>query len=695
MQIKTIQLENIRSHVKTLINFSEGFNCLVGGVGAGKSTILYAIDFALFGDPLARSYEYLLREGSEVGRITLDFIEKGKEYTIVRGLKRRGGGISQDAENLKFFEGDRLIAEMKSDAVAEQVKSVTGLDRNIFREIVWVQQEHLKDILDLPPSERQKRLDQLFGLSDYEASYANLRPVLRWYESENASLEREPDIVGIKELQSKYDDSVRELAVKEAELEETKRQLSEAEARFKEASDHLAELEVVRRENEALGKEEAKLQANVQNIERSLARLAVETEGKKKRIKELENRLRTLKNQENAYRKSLQDIGLPQDITLEQLQEQADILIDQVSGIKGEKENRNSETKRAAQRVTDLAKESRCPLCLQALSSEYKDGLMKRLYQETSENKLKMNELEENARHLEQLRGTVSSAISNLRTIRTKSEDATEQMAVEHETLNDALQEADRRLEEEKDLATQLSALHLKVTEFDLAKLDEAQSMYKSAFELFSTLRSKIQSAESQKRETLSRLESLKERLDAAQKKTERLERVKHGMDLTEEIRQAYRSIQPKLRSEFVAYLQKVVQQVLDELAGAEGSALAVKVDGNYTPITESEDGHERNVSNLSGGERTHLAFAYRLGIGQLIMNWRVGHGLRMLLLDEPTESLGSEDGSIDRLAESISRLKSVEQIIAVTHSEAFAEKADHVIRLEKRTNQSVVSAES
>ena len=79
---------------------------------------------------------------------------------------------------------------------------------------------------------------------------------------------------------------------------------------------------------------------------------------------------------------------------------------------------------------------------------------------------------------------------------------------------------------------------------------------------------------------------------------------------------------------------------------------------------------------NLSGGERTLLAFAYRLGLGQLIMQWRVGHGLRMLLLDEPTESLGREDGSIDRLAQSLSRLKTVEQVIAVTHSEAFAESA-------------------
>jgi len=75
-------------------------------------------------------------------------------------------------------------------------------------------------------------------------------------------------------------------------------------------------------------------------------------------------------------------------------------------------------------------------------------------------------------------------------------------------------------------------------------------------------------------------------------------------------------------------------------------------------------------------------------------MQSRTGHGLSMLLLDEPTESLGREDGSIDRLAEAISRFKAIEQIIAVTHSEAFAEKAEHVITMKKEADACQVSIE-
>jgi exonuclease SbcC len=117
-------------------------------------------------------------------------------------------------------------------------------------------------------------------------------------------------------------------------------------------------------------------------------------------------------------------------------------------------------------------------------------------------------------------------------------------------------------------------------------------------------------------------------------------------------------------------------------------------IDETYTPYVVSESGVEREVSNLSGGERTLIAFAYRLGLGQLIMQSKTGHGLSLLLLDEPTESLGREDGSIDRLAEAISRFKAIEQIIAVTHSEAFAEKAEHVIRVEKEAGESTIAIE-
>ena len=88
MKIEIVQLENIRSHVKSTVPFARGFNCLVGGVGTGKSSVLYAIDFALFGDPIGRSFEYLLREGADSAKVTVQFSQNGQTYKLVREIGR-------------------------------------------------------------------------------------------------------------------------------------------------------------------------------------------------------------------------------------------------------------------------------------------------------------------------------------------------------------------------------------------------------------------------------------------------------------------------------------------------------------------------------------------------------------------------------------------------------------------------------
>lgn len=184
MRIKTVKLENIRSHVESEVPFQGGFNCLVGGLGWGKSSILYAIDFALFGDPLGRSFDYLLREGKDSGRVVVQFTHGGKNYIVSRGIVRKGKGISQDAEQLKLLEENKIIASARSEAVSEQLKAITGIDKDVFREVIWVRQEHLKELLDVTPRERQKRFDELFGLSDYEVAWANLASFLRDYKNE-------------------------------------------------------------------------------------------------------------------------------------------------------------------------------------------------------------------------------------------------------------------------------------------------------------------------------------------------------------------------------------------------------------------------------------------------------------------------------------------------------------------------------
>lgn len=692
MKIEIVQLENIRSHVKSTVPFARGFNCLVGGLGCGKSSILYAIDFALFGDPLGRSYEYLLREGSDSGKVAVQFVQNGKSYKISRGLKRRGKGIGQDFDELKLYEGENLIASLKSEAVAEQCKAITGLDKELFREIVWVRQEHLKELLDTRPRDRQTRLDELFGLSDYNTAWTNIANYQRDYETEKRVYEKDPDVVGMEKLNAEYNRTVEEFSLIEIGLTESAKRLNEAKKVLEEADLKLKKLEEIRLQLEELRRRETETLANLKNVEDSSESLAEKIEAKKSAIENLNQRLNAMEAQMKSYKEELSTIGISSDQPMEALRNYLGTFEDQISSLKGEQEAALKGMRDDQKRVSALSTENRCPLCLQSISEDYKNNLVQRFREKNNERQKTIDQLQSDIKELQQTKNKANTAFSNLQTIMPRIEDLETRIDEESRALDELSQEFERKQKLEKEMREQLEALRVEISKLDVSQLEAAKTWKNQAQDQFYTIQSDLRAKEDSKKYLVKRLDETKERIDQAQHKIERMEKIVKVVEIISGIRDAYRSIQPKLRSEFIKVLRNFVQQVLDSLVGGEGSLINVLIDETYTPYVKSESGVEREVSNLSGGERTLLAFAYRLGLGQLIMQSRTGHGLSMLLLDEPTESLGREDGSIDRLAEAISRFKAIEQIIAVTHSEAFAEKAEHVIRLEKEAGVSTVS---
>jgi exonuclease SbcC len=694
MKIEVVQLENIRSHVKSTVPFARGFNCLVGGLGCGKSSILYAIDFALFGDPLGRSYEYLLREGVENGRVVLQFTQNGKSYKLSRGLKRRGKGISQDFDELKLFEGENLIASVKSEAVAEQLKAITGLDKELFREIVWVRQEHLKELIDAPPRDRQRRLDELFGLSDYELAWSNIAGYQKEYETEKKVYEKDPDVVGLEKLNAEYTRLAEEFARLEIDIQNASRRLEEAKKALEEADLRLKRLEEQRAFIDEYRRKEAQIQAQLTSLEDSLATVAEKIDGKKAIIENLKQRLASLEAQIQSHKDRLKEVGIPADQPLETLRQHLLAFDSQITDLKAEYETAFSNMQADQRRLSSLSTENRCPLCLQPLTSEYKENLIQRIQKENIERQKTLSQLQKEIRELQQLKEKASAAITNLQGLMPRIEELKNRINEESKALAELSKEFEEKQKLETELRAQLEKVRYEIARFDVSELENVKKQRDKVYQNYFLLRSELQTMENRKDDLMKRLDDIKERIDQAQKKLEQMERLSRIVGVIGSIRDAYRSIQPKLRSEFVKVLRNLVQQILDNLVGEEGSPINITIDETYTPYVVSESGVEREVSNLSGGERTLIAFAYRLGLGQLIMQSKTGHGLSLLLLDEPTESLGREDGSIDRLAEAISRFKAIEQIIAVTHSEAFAEKAEHVIRVEKEASESTIAIE-
>jgi exonuclease SbcC len=694
MKIEIVQLENIRSHVKSTVPFTRGFNCLVGGMGCGKSSVLYAVDFALFGDSIGRSFEYLLREGADSGRVTVQFTQNGCTYKLTRGLKRKGKGISQDFEELKLFEDEKLVASMKTDAIAEQFKAITGLDKDLYREIVWFRQEHLKELLDAAPRDRQRRLDELFGLSDYEVAWSNIAQYQRDYETEKRVYEKDPDVTGLEKLSNEYNKASEEYALLEMDLENSTQKLTVAKKALDEADLKLKKLEEKKQAIEELKRKEARLHANIVNMANALASLTQRIEGKKTIVDNLSQRQSSIDSQIETCLSKLEQAGLPINQPWEQLGSCLASFDDKISNLKAEQEATSRNMQTDQKRTVSLAQESKCPLCVQPLDGEYKSNLLQRIHQDNIDRERILNQLRIEIANLQKTKAASSEAYSNLQTCATRNADLKARIVEEENNLKNLSSEFEEQQRLEAEQRVQYELVQFEVSKFNLSDLETSRVQREQAFRQYYLLESDLRTKENRKKDLFKRLDETKERINLAQEKLERMEKIRRTVEVLGAIRDAYRSIQPKLRCEFVKVLRNFVQQVLDGLVGGETPLLNVVIDETYTPYVKSEAGVDREVSNLSGGERTLLAFAYRLGLGQLIMQSRTGHGLSMLMLDEPTENLGNEDGSIERLAEAISRFKAIEQIIAVTHSEAFAGKADHVVILEKEAGVSKISIE-
>ena len=690
MKIEAVRLKNIRSHKDTTVRFNDGFNCMVGGLGAGKSSILYAIDFAFIGESaFGRGYEYLLREDATSGLVTVWFTHEGEKYKIVRGLKRRGKSIIQDQEQLKFYKGEKLIAHSKTDSVAEQLKNEVGIDKTLFREIIWVKQERLNDLLDMTPRERQKKLDTLLGLSEFEEAWAKLQSYEKVYEEKKNVLKKDPDVLRIKELQKEYDDAIESFVKIKSELMKTEAELAEAKIKLEEAEERLRSLEEARARIEEVKEAEARLS----EVRMAYSRIEDEVKRRREVIGRLKDERDSLSKKESTYRRILSELGISSELSIVELKEEVEKIRRRISSVEGEISASEASLSEVKDRISRLSEVGVCPLCLQKLSDTYKLDLMRRLREKRSELKDKILRLKTEVEELKNKFRVASQAISNIESLKAKIEGLESRIEEESKYLEEATLKLEELKMEARILEVEVKALIGKVS-FDEKEFEEAKFKREKCLEKVHETEKKIVELKAKKSNLENKISQLREKIDKAQMKIEEAEKAEKIFDIIKLFRSAYRAVQPVLRKEIVNTAKSFIQKILDEVRGPSDISFFVDIDEEYTPKIKTEEGFIRDVRHLSGGERTLLAFAYRVGIGRLVSQLKTGRNLGLIILDEPTGSLGREDRSIERLADAISRLKAIEQIIAVSHSEEFASRADYIIRVEKRGEVSRVSVE-
>jgi DNA repair protein SbcC/Rad50 len=185
MIIKKIELTHIRSYKeKTTIELPVGRILFQGDIGSGKSTILSAIEFALFGlgDIDAN---HLLRIGEGKGSVFLEFESKGKTYHVFRSLLRKGNKISQE-EGFLYENGVKnsySVGELKSrilDIIGINEKTQTKTTSTIYRFAIYTPQEMMKNILTSNKETRVEILRRAFGIEEYSTAKKNAEKFFSW-----------------------------------------------------------------------------------------------------------------------------------------------------------------------------------------------------------------------------------------------------------------------------------------------------------------------------------------------------------------------------------------------------------------------------------------------------------------------------------------------------------------------------------
>lgn len=142
---------------------------LIGPTGSGKSSIIDAMTFALYGS-VARYDERMvvpvINQMAQEARVRFDFDVAGTPYVAARVARRTKGGGATTKEARLESGGVVLAADARS--VTDYVTRLLGLDFGRFNKTVVLPQGRFAEFLHDKPSARQELLRELLGFGVYE-----------------------------------------------------------------------------------------------------------------------------------------------------------------------------------------------------------------------------------------------------------------------------------------------------------------------------------------------------------------------------------------------------------------------------------------------------------------------------------------------------------------------------------------------
>lgn len=533
--IRKLVLKNWKCHLNSSFEFALGTNALLGVMGAGKSSVLDAISFALFGTfPALQQRKIKLEDvimkkpvKKEFAEIELEFDFNGNVYNVKRRIERK------KATQAELRINGRLV-EAQPQRVNEFIQDIIKMDFDLFTRAIYSEQNRIDAFLILPKGQRIKKIDEILKLERFEQARATTVSLINRFKSHLFELTRfistlrgeisEEDLKKMKEEMRKIKN---ELNILENDIKFLEKELNEIEKERETLLD-------LRKRKENLEKLAHSLQAEInllenqiteitlpplEEIRKDISKIKEKIESLEKEFYEIREKVEKAKKEEEKTRFELKQIeeNRRKAIALKREKEEIEEKVKGMEDLEKQiEENKNSlEEKRkkffiTSSKIKELEKsleelskaKENCPVCDSKLNEEKRKVLMEKKKRELEKSRNVFSLLGDEIRKLQNEISVLEKKLFLMKGYREKIK-----------MLESEIKELEKSLEKEDELKEKIKMLEKKISfsQEEKNKLEEEIKETKVEFEKKKILEKEVLEVERKKKEIELKKKKLKE----------------------------------------------------------------------------------------------------------------------------------------------------------------------------------------
>ncbi len=672
MIIEKLEIKNLRSHRHTRVEFDRGINVIVGDNGAGKTSLLEAINFALFREtPRRVKVSELITRGTEDEgmMVSLVFRANGRSYRVVRERNR----MNVD----KLYADDALVTGDERDSqTTKEIERTVRMDSKLFSSSVYIKQGEIDALMAMDPSVRKRLIGRLIGTEDLENAWEEMPELIAAYEGKvTADIPKE-----IESANERLKDCTERIAACSTELDKVRVETTDIEAVMSGLKSRMNSLRGL-----------FDLRVLFERLSHEIASTNEDLSEKSARAKEAVSRASSTLGIEAA---GYEELELAYRMKRGKLQKAEDALVEKIGATGKLLEGARAMEARVNKSIAELRKaEDKCPVCGASLDEKHKQKVFKGYKKELSSLEKEIEDLgEELERYEKEAEGLEKEVKALEEDVDLKSIATLIEIEAE---LNEALRGREAELAE-VERAIEARLRETGFAEFAalpreklFASIDhEAKSLDENLEKLstnFSDLREKRGRLEGERSALERSAEEFNKRLLELGSKQLENEKLLAFVSFLNALRVLFDKdhLQKELRTRHRPRIEGYAREYLEKF-NLPYTDIALTEDYNISVYDASG---ERTADMLSGGERIAAALALRFGIASDLLE--SAGAMELMILDEPTIHLDQQRRL--ELVELVKKLSSLPQTIVVTHDREFEQAADKVINVRRLDGASSV----